>query len=170
MTETPTDPVALREELIADLYDALRSVAGRSLDRGSRLDPTDLVHHAWVRLSREDDFVQLPRAEFLALCAKVMRRIAGEEGRRRRSERRDLERMTLTTDAEGAGSAEVDVLALEDALSRLEQVDRRWARVVELRFFGGLSVEEVAGVMGLSRRTVTNEWTLARAWLKRKLG
>ena len=113
----------------------------------------------------------MPRPEFLALCATVMRRIAVDEGRRRVVERRGPEHITLSALAgEGNSTAEVDLLSLDEALRELEALDPRWARIVELRFFGGLTGEETASAMNLSRRTVVREWDLARAWLKRKLG
>lgn len=159
-----------REELVTELYGALHSMAARSLSQASRLDPTDLIHHAWVRLSHSDQFDSMPRSEFLALCATVMRRIAVDEGRRRVVERRDPQRITLSGLAGAASGADIDLLALDDALSDLKSLDERWARIVELRFFGGLTGDEVAEAMNLSRRTVVREWDLARAWLKRKLG
>jgi RNA polymerase sigma-70 factor (ECF subfamily) len=163
-------PDASFDELAAELYEALRSLAARTLGRGSRLDPTDLVHQAWLRLAHAEQFARMPRPEFLALCATVMRRIAVDDGRRRLTERRDPERITLSGLTTTETGHEVDLLELDEALEDLESVNERWARIVELRFFGGLSGDEVAGVMGVSRRTVAREWTLARAWLKRKLG
>lgn len=165
-----SDPPLPREELLVELYDALRSLAARALGRGSRLDPTDLIHQGWVRLAHSDRFETMPRSEFLALCATIMRRIAADEGRRRQVERRSGERITLSGVAGEGEASEVDLLALEDALTQLESVDERWARIVELRFFGGLTGEEVADALGLSRRTVVREWDMARAWLKRRLG
>ena len=164
------DDSAPFDELVGELYEALRSLAVRALGRASRLDPTDLVHQAWIRLAHVEEFARMPRSEFLALCATVMRRIAVDEGRRRLVERRDPERITLSGLPVGeAGAQEVDLLALDEALVHLKTMDERWARIVELRFFGGLSGDEVADVMGLSRRTILREWTLARAWLKRRL-
>lgn len=163
------DPPLPREELVAELYQALRSLAVRALGRQSSLDPTDLIHQAWVRLARVDQFESMPRSEFLALCATIMRRIAVDEGRRRLNEHRSPERITLSALASGVPTPAIDLLALDGALDCLKEVDERWARIVELRFFGGMSGDEVGEVMGLSRRTVTREWTLARAWLKRKL-
>lgn len=167
MTEDQQQPI---DELAAELYQTLRRIAGRALFKGSRLDPTDLVHQAWVKLAAADKFETMPRAHFLALCATIMRRVAVDEGRRRLVERRDPERITLSGIAEGENVPAVDLLALDNALNQLEKVDERWARIIELRFFAGLSGDEVALALGLSRRTVAREWTLARAWLRRKLG
>ncbi len=157
--------------LANELYSALRSFAVRALGHGSRLDPTDLIHQAWVRLAHSEEFNMMPRPEFLALCATVMRRIAVDEGRRRQVERHGAEHITLSGfPGEGGGVADLDLLALDEALCELESIDERWARIVELRFFGGLSGEQTAVAMNISRRTVVREWDLARAWLKRKLG
>ena len=166
--DAPADPGSNDAE--HELYDALRGLARRALQRSpASLDPTDLVHQAWLRLAgRLDD---MPRIEFLALCATVMRRMAVDEARRRASRRRSPERITLSGLAgkETAGGA-IDLLALDEALEALRLKDERWARIVELRFFGGLTGDEAAEALGLSRRTVTREWTLARAWLRQALG
>lgn len=163
-------PDASFDELAAELYEALRSLAARTLGRGARLDPTDVVHQAWLRLAHADQFARMPRPEFLALCSTVMRRIAVDDGRRRLTERRDPERITLSGLAVAATGHEVDLLELDEALDELKTANERWARIVELRFFGGLSGDEVAGLMEVSPRTLAREWALARAWLKRKLG
>ena len=157
---------ALSEELHTDL----RSLARRTLGRGdSRLDPTDLVHTAWLRISERLE--GLPRTDFLALCATIMRHIAVDEARRLQLEGLSPERVTLTglTSREAIpGDGPVDLLNLDKALDRLAEYDARWARIVELRFFGGLTIDCVADVMGLSPRTVDRDWLLARAWLRRE--
>ena len=111
----------------------------------------------------------MPRTEFLALCATIMRRLAVDEARRRVAGPRMLDRITLSGVVQETTGAQVDLLELDEALEALREEDERWARIIELRFFGGLSGEEVAQLMGISRRTVVREWTLARAWLKRAL-
>ena len=158
------------DELAAELFDDLRGLARRSLLRGARLDPTELVNQAWVRLARSYELDAMPREDFLALCATIMRRLAVDEGRRRLVERCGGDRITLSGVAAEGGDQDVDLMALDEALDTLKGVDARWARIVELRFFGGLTEEEVARVLGLSRRTIVREWKLARAWLKIKLG
>ncbi|MFT7667675.1 MAG: RNA polymerase sigma-70 factor (ECF subfamily) [Planctomycetota bacterium] len=166
------NPSLSDDDPIAGLYDALRILGGRALGFGSRLDPTDLVHQAWVRLAHSDHYAAMPRPEFLAMCATVMRRIAVDEGRRRVVERLEPGRITLTgLPVRGSGAKpDVDLLELDEALIALKLVDDRWARIVELRFFGGMTGDEVADALKLSRRTVVREWDLARAWLKRRLG
>ena len=157
------------EELAVELYDALRGLARAALRRGPvGLDPTELVHQAWLRLSEK--YEDMSRIDFLALCASIMRRLAVDEARKRASERRSPERITLAGLAREATGHEVDLLRLDKALDELRERDARWARIVELRFFAGMSGDEVAQVMGLSRRTVVREWALARSWLKRTLG
>ena len=98
-----------------------------------------------------------------------MRRLAVDEARRFASQARSPERVTLAGFAQETTGIEVDLLQLDEALVLLRQTDSRWARIVELRLFGGLSGDEVAEAMGISRRTVTREWMLARAWLKRTM-
>jgi len=170
MTKSEADRTEALDDLAGELYQALRGIARRALYKGARLDPTDLVHQAWIRLARNEVYHNLTRTAFLAFCATIMRRIAVDEGRRRVRERRDPDRITLSgIQADGDGQ-EVDLLALDEALVQLEKVDARWARIVELRFFAGLTGEQVAEAMDLSTRSVAREWTLARAWLRRKLG
>ncbi len=168
MDETPTDPERV-DALAEELYDLLRSLARSALRRlPGGLDPTELVHQAWLGLSER--FQNMPRVEFLALCATIMRRLAVDEARRHNVRGGSADRLTLSGLAGETTGGPVDLLALDEALEGLREANGRWARIVELRFFGGLSGEEVAQVMGVSRRTVTREWTLARAWLKRALG
>ena len=158
-----------QDDLVNELYDVLRGLARQALRRTpGNLDPTDLVHQAWLKLAPR--FENMPRLEFLALCSTVMRRMAVDEARRRAAQRRSQERITITglTDLQ-TGGKEVDLIALDSALEELRKKDERWARIIDLRFFGGLTGDEVASVLGLSRRTVTREWTLARAWLQRAL-
>ena len=156
------------DELVGELYDSLRDLARRALQRTPvALDPTDLVHQAWLRLYQK--YQRMPRVEFLALCATIMRRLAVDEARRYANQARSPERVTLSGFAQETTGIKIDLLQLDDALVLLRKTDSRWARIVELRLFGGLTGEEVAEAMGLSRRTVTREWTLARAWLKRTM-
>ena len=155
------------DRLADDLYETLRTLARRALGRGSAtLDPTDLVHQAWLRLPAE--FNALSRVRLLALSATVMRRMAIDEARRTAA-RGDRERITLTSIASESERSNVNLLGLDEALQRLQEVDARWARIVELRFFGGLTGDEVAAALGLSRKTVVRDWALARAWLKSAL-
>ena len=169
LTAMTSDSRTPLNELSLELYQALPTLAGPALFQDARLDATDLVHQAWILLANSETFQSMPRSDFLALCATMMRRIAVDEGRRRLKENHDPERITLSGLAADEGTSEVDLLALDGALDQLKTVDDRWAHIVELRFFGGLTEEEVGEVMGISRRTVIREWILARAWLSRKL-
>ncbi|MCB9913967.1 MAG: sigma-70 family RNA polymerase sigma factor [Planctomycetes bacterium] len=172
-TDSPEDSAPAEEpldDLAADLYDTLRGIARRVLAGGpAALDGTDLVNEAYVRLARTDRYDHLSRGAFLALCATVVRRLMLEEARRRSHDRHARTRITSSEIVEALGEREPDVLALEDALGKLARIDPRQARIVELRFFGGMTGDEVADHLGLSRRTVVKEWALARAWLRREL-
>ena len=167
--ERPTDPIAAR------LYEELRDLASRILgdEHGLAVDATDLVHECYLKLARIAEFRALGRSRFLSLAASLLRRILVDIARRRQAKKRGAgwQRTTLSgASAElGDGEDEVDLLELDEALDRLESVDPRQRRIVELRFFAGLSGEEIALELGVSRRTVTKEWTLARAWLRREL-
>lgn len=168
MEDEPFDQGYQPGELADELYDSLRGIARSALRRSPvLLDPTELVHQAWLRLS--DKHLGMARIELLALCATIMRRIAVDEVRKRASERRSPQRITLTGLAPGEASQEVDLLELDKALDELLERDASWAQIIELRFFGGMSGDEVAQAMGVSRRTVEREWALARSWLKRAL-
>jgi len=143
--------------------------------RGRRVAPvqaTDLVHDAYLRLARKQSYQKMERSDFLALSATIVRRLLIDE--LRRGARVDVRADIDPTPTISGGSVlslrdDLNLLDLDAALRRLEQVDPRQSRVVELRFFGGLTGDEVSRVLGVSRRTVTKEWTLARAWLKREL-
>ncbi|MEZ6016671.1 MAG: sigma-70 family RNA polymerase sigma factor [Planctomycetota bacterium] len=161
------DPIQDVNELADELHATLRGLAKAALRRlPNAFDPTELVHQAWLQLSER--YGDMPRVDFLALCATIMRRLAVNEVRRL-AVRQAGERVTLSGIAQEGTGETVDLLALDEALDRLRATDERWVRIVELKFFGGLTAEEVAGLMGISLRTVTREWTLARAWLKRAL-
>lgn len=154
------------------LYRELRGTAARVLRREGRhqtLHPTALVHEAFLRLVRQ----RVPwrnRAHFLGIAAQAMRRVVVDRARRRRAGKRAAPLVAfdeaLVAGTVGGG---VDVLALNDALSRLEALDARQARIVEMRFFAGLSVEETAAALSISPATVKREWVIARAWLRREL-
>jgi len=149
-----------------DLYDELRALARRELARlPARLDATDVLHTAWLALQQR--FLHLGRSNLLPLFATTMRHILVDEIRRFVALRHiDSVAMTLAAEPE---TPALDVVQLEDALAALRLVDERWARIVELRYFGGATEEEVAGALGMSRSTVGRDWLLARAWLKRRL-
>lgn len=168
----PDDPerdLSDLDELARSLYDTLRGLARNALRRApaGALDPTELVHKAWLRLN--SGFDSMLRVEFLALCATVMRRMAVDEARRHGMRDRAGERITLTGLPVETGGDQLDLLELDRALNSLRRTDQRWARIVEMRFFGGMTEEEVAEALDLSRSTVARDWALARAWLKQSL-
>jgi RNA polymerase sigma factor (TIGR02999 family) len=161
--------------LVPLVYDALRQLAAQRL-RGSAagaitLQPTALVHEAFLRLVHGEIDWQ-SRAHFFAVASKTMRNVAIDHARRRHADKRggDAVRVELTEGVGvAAGGPGVDVLALDEALSRLETLDARQAKVVELRFFAGLSTAETAVVLDCSSATVERDWRSARAWLFREL-
>lgn len=159
------------------VYDELRRLAASYIRRerpGQTLQATALVNEAYIRLISERAHNFQNRTHFLAIAALSMRQILVQRARRRDAAKRggDPERITLDERLLPAGSAgpgDVDVLALDAALERLAALDERQAKVVELRYFGGLTVEETADALGISSATVKRHWTLARAWLRREL-
>ena len=159
------------------VYDELRRLAASYLRRerpGQTLQATALVHEAYVRLAAEKAHGWQNRTHFLAIAALSMRQILVQRARARRAAKRggDPERITLhehLISSSTGDSDAVDILALDTALDRLAALDPQHARVVELRYFGGLTVQETAEVMEVSSATVKRHWTLARAWLKREL-
>ena len=167
------DKAAL-DDLIPLVYDELRKLAASYLRRRSgsnTLQPTALVHEAYVRLADQSSISMEHRAQFFGLAAKIMRDILVDHARKRLSAKRGGQQWRLSlTEAERFGSKpEVDLIALDDALNQLESTNPKHSRVVELRFFGGLTIDETAQVMGLSHATTERYWSFARAWLRREL-
>ena len=156
------------------VYDELRRLAHRHLsgEPGARtLGTTELVHEAYLRLIDQTRVQWNDRAHFLAVAAMAMRRILVDRARSRQTLKRGGARVSVpleSVDLSADDRAEL-LVALDEALDRLRALDERQARVVELRFFTGLSVEETAEVLGVSPATVKRDWTLARAWLHRDL-
>jgi RNA polymerase sigma factor (TIGR02999 family) len=139
---------------------------------GHSLQPTALVHEAYVRLVDQRQVQWRNRAHFFGVAASMMRRILVDHARKRLAEKRggELERVTLVGDEVAAeGPNEIDVLALHESLERLAAFDPQQERIVELRYFGGLTIEEAAEVVGISQATVVREWTIAKAWLRSDL-
>ena len=179
------DPAAL----MPLVYDELRRLAAsyiRNEKPGQTLQATALVHEAFVRLSAEKGQPWKNRTHFLAIAALSMRQILVQRARARRALKRGGAPQRVTLDdarlgehagpgghgLAGAGASRpgtIDIEALDDALTRLAVLDGEQARIVELRYFGGLTVEEVADVVGVSPATVKRQWTMARAWLKQVL-
>lgn len=168
----PDNPEAA-ERLIPILYAELRSLAGRHMlaERPDHtLQPTALVHEAFIRLVDQRHVRWQNRAHFFAIAARTMRRILVDHARRQRAAKRDGGNRVTLHEEIAADSPAVDVLALEEALERLREVDERVVRVVELRFFAGLDVSEAAEVLGISAPTVKRDWRFGKAWLARELG
>lgn len=172
---TDGDAQALHR-LVPLVYQELRQLAGRHLRHerdGHTLQRTGLVHEVFLRLQRDSGVRWESRAQFFALASRLMRHVLVDHARARRADKRGGGATLLPLDevAESAGAEgdTLDVLALDQALQRLEQLDEQQSRVVELRFFGGLSVEEAAATLGISPATVKREWSSARAWLLREL-
>lgn len=162
------------DELIPLVYAELRKIAAAYLRRereNHTLQPTALVNEAWLKLVHQPGIEWQDRAHFFGMAAKMMRQILVDHARARRAAKRDggLARVTLDEALAPAAGRDVDVLALHEALDRLAQRDPQGARIVELKFFGGLTNPEAAEVTGLSKATVEREWTLARAWLYREM-
>jgi RNA polymerase sigma factor (TIGR02999 family) len=163
------------DSLVPLVYDDLRRMAARYMQRepaGHALQATALVHEAYVRLIDQRQVKWRNRAHFFGVAAGMMRRILVDQARRRRAGKRggQWERVTLVDDEVAAeGPDEIDVLALHQSLERLASFDPQQERIVELRYFGGLTIEEAAEVVGISAATVVREWTMAKAWLRADL-
>lgn len=166
------DPDAA-DRLIPLVYAELRSLAGRHMRAerdGHTLQPTALVNEAFVRLVDQRSTEWQGRAHFLAIGSRIMRRILVDHSRRRSAGKRDGGiQITLGDSLSAEQPTALDLLVVDDALSRLAAIDERKARIVELRFFGGLENAAVAEVLGISTATVKRDWVLAKAWLQREL-
>jgi RNA polymerase sigma factor (TIGR02999 family) len=168
------DQAAL-DELLPLVYDELRRQARRYMRAqtpGHTLQTTALVHEAYLRLAGQSAVDWKGRAHFFGVAAKAMRSILVDHARARTAAKRGGAARAITLDDAGriAGpQASVDVLALDEALGRLGELDARKSQLVELRYFGGLGIDEAAAVLGVSATTVKREWTTARAWLRREL-
>jgi RNA polymerase sigma factor (TIGR02999 family) len=162
------------EELLPILYTELRRIAGRYIHRerpGQTLQATALVHEAYLRLLREGERTWQNRTHFIAIAACSMRQILIERARARGALKRggDRHRLTLHDGVAATPGPTADLLALDEALTRLADLDPQQARIVELRYFGGLTIEETAEELGVSPATVKRGWSVARAWLHREL-
>ncbi len=160
--------------LLPLVYEELRAIAGELFQDqppDHTLQPTALVHEVYVRLVNHQQTEWIDRAHFLAVAAKAMRNLLIDHARKRKAEKRggDRERVTLDAVLDSAAERSIDLLALDEALETLARLHERQARVVELRFFGGLTVPGAAQVLEVSPATVDNDWRMARAWLTRRL-
>ena len=162
------------ERLVPMIYDELREIAHRCLYRerpGHTLQTTALVHEAYFKLIDQRDARWQNRAHFFAIAAQAMRRILVDNARRHRALKRGgpVENLDLEEAANVAIEPDPVLLPLDEALIKLAEIDAQQSRIVELRFFGGLTIEETATVMDLSIDTVKREWAMARAWLRQAL-
>ena len=162
------------DELMPVVYDEFRRLANRYLERegkGHILQPTALVNEVYLRLVKQDRVQWQGRTHFFAVGAQAMRRVLVDYARARDRKKRGggRHRITLNEDVALSPEREEDVLAIDEALVKLAGIDARQAQIVEKRFFGGLDVRQVAEVIGVSKRTVESDWTMAKAWLRREL-
>jgi len=162
-------------ELMPVIYSELHRLAKAYLRRERRdhtLQPTALVNEAYLKLVGQQRVRWQNRAQFFGVSAQLMRRILVDHARARQAQKRGGAHYTLSLEHvdPASGSPDLDLLAVHEALERLATKDFQQARVVELRYFGGLSIEEAAEVIGVGHATVEREWKMARAWLRRELG
>jgi RNA polymerase sigma-70 factor, ECF subfamily len=162
------------DRLMPLVYRELRRIAGNQMRNervGHTLEPTALVHEAFLRLVDQSRADWQNRAQFLGVSAQLMRRLLVDHARRRRAGKRGIP-VTLNEEifqrSPGAGQTE-EILAVNEVLARLSDLDPRQARVVELRYFGGLSVDETAEALGIAARTVKLDWAMAKGWMKSHL-
>lgn len=161
-------------ELMPLVYAELRQIAARQLRHERHdhtLQPTALVHEAWLRLVQTNRLTWQNRAHFLGVAAELMRRVLVDHARRRSAGIRGggETRLVLDEALNVASSRDVNLLALDDALTSLAALDPRQSKIVELKYFGGLEIEEIAEVVGISPATVKRDWQWARAWLHREI-
>lgn len=162
------------EKIMPRVYEELHRLAMRVFSRersGHTLQPTALVNEVYLRLVNQREATWQNRAQFFAIAAQMMRRILVSHARARQAAKRGgaEQRITLTEDVAAGPQRDVNLLALDEALKKLEAIDLEKSRMVELRFFSGLSVTETAEVMGVSPRTIDRQWQTAKAWLYREI-
>jgi RNA polymerase sigma factor (TIGR02999 family) len=165
---------AARDELMPLVYAELHRLAHRHIKRerpGHTLQTSALVNEAFVRLVDQRDVHWQSRAHFFGIAAQMMRRILVDYARKRRFAKRGGNQLQVSLNEElvAANQRSADVVLLDDALTQLAEIDERKSKVVELKFFGGLSIEETAEALGVSPGTVMRDWTLAKAWLRRAM-
>jgi RNA polymerase sigma factor (TIGR02999 family) len=168
------DQAAL-DRLMPLVYSELRRLATNYLRRerqGHTLQPTALVNEAYLKLVDQRNAKWQNRAQFFGISAQLMRRILVDHARQRQAAKRggsEQQRLSITSAEKFVQQSEIDLLALNEALDELAKMDQQQSRIVELKFFGGLSIEETAEVLGIGHATVEREWKMARAWLRRQL-
>ncbi|HEV8371087.1 MAG TPA: sigma-70 family RNA polymerase sigma factor [Pyrinomonadaceae bacterium] len=168
------DQAAL-DKVMPLVYSELRRLASNYLRReraGHTLQPTALVNEAYLKLVDQRNAKWQNRAQFFGISAQLMRRILVDHARQHQAEKRggsEQQRLSISSVEALAKKPEIDLLALNEALEELAKMDSQQARIVELKFFGGLSIEETAEVLGIGHATVERDWRMARAWLRRQL-
>lgn len=165
---------ATATELMQLVYGDFRALAGAYLQReipGHTLQPTALVNEAFLKLVDQSRVDWQGKTHFFAVGAEIMRRILVDHARSKHRQKRGggYQRIELHPDLQLSSDRDEDLLAVDEAIDKLAQVDPRQAKIVELRFFGGLNMQEVAEALGTSKRTIEREWTMVRAWLRREL-
>lgn len=176
----PHDPnssapsVRSAEELLPEVYDELHALAERFLFRerpDHTLQPTALINEAYLRLSEKNSAAWNDRSHFVLIAARAMRQVLVNHAVHRGAQKRGGNWREIALDEAVAifSEASIDIIALDEALAKLSKLDEIQGRIVELRYFGGLTTEEAAAVLGLSSRTLEREWSMARAWLRREL-
>ena len=161
------------EKLLEIVYDDLRRLAGAYMQNersDHTLQATALVHEAYMRLVDWKNVSWQNRAQFFSVAAEVMRKVLIDHARARQAQKRRGHKLVLDDAISLPDQKPIDLIALDEALQSLETLDPRQARIVELRFFGGLSIEETAYILNISESTVRREWTFAKAWFQRELG
>ena len=170
----PEKPLSVQSDLFQWLYDDLHRVAQNHMRKehsGHTLSATALTNEAWFHMNEQTRTQWASRSHFLAVTSTVMRRILVHHAVAKRAAKRDVELIAMDTDTlQIAAHEDLDVVAVHEALLAFEEIDPRAARVVELRFFGGMENTEIAEALEISVATVKREWRLARAWLARELG
>ena len=174
LDDEPGQRSRLREEIFALVYEELHRTARALMAReraNHTLQPTALVHEAYLRLVDAEGVAAGDRAHFLGIAARCMRQILVDHARAHSAEKRggDRQRVTLMEELITDQSREHELLLLDDALEKLASLDERGARVAEMRLFGGMTIDEIAKALDVSRRTVDGDWSTARRWLAREL-
>jgi RNA polymerase sigma factor (TIGR02999 family) len=161
------------QSLIPVVYKELRQLAHNHLQREQRrqtVQTATVVHEAYLRMAKYSPRALRDRKQFFAMASGIMRQVLVDHARERHARKRDAGiKVELTPEMAPITSRELDLLTLDEALGRLEKLDPRQSRIVQLRFFGGLSIEETSEVLGMSPSTVTRDWLTARAWLQRHM-
>ena len=161
------------DQLVPMVYDQMRAIAKGAVrnEAAGGCDPTELVHEAYMRLVGNENLAWESRTHFYAACSVVIRRILVDQARSRNRKKRggEFERVDFEVAQPQAHELSVDLLALDEALVELSKLSPRQAKLVELRFFGGLTETEAAEMLGVSKRTAAGDWAIAKAWLLRKV-